>query len=245
MGVPSRRFIAHTTFAALAATLVLLSLLTISKWRIVRPPPWIDRLLFVGDVDQPWPVSLADVMFVADVKSGEVRELSLSMSADGMFPLVFDPTVRTYQPTLTQTFSMWGLLSFWRFTATYTLRFTPTRSSMESDAVNQDWERVRPHIVKLFVHQGMESSFAQRLCAGPPDQLTSHAVHTTFIGFIIHDLLVVLLAAAGLRSTWIAAKDVRHRRHERLKLARICIGCGYDLSGSPNATACSECGRVI
>lgn len=245
MGVFSRRFIAHATFAAVAAALVLLSLLTISKWHIVSRPAWVDRMLLGGDVDQPGPVFLSDVMFVVDVNSGEVRQLSLSMSADGMFPLVFDPAVRTYEPTLTQTSSVWGLLSFWRYTTTYTLRFTPTRSSVESDAVNQDWERVRPRIVERFVRQGMESSFAQKLCEGPPGQLTSRAVHTTFIGFIIHDLLVVLLAAAGLRSTWIAAMDVRRRRLERLKLARICVGCGYDLSGSPNATACSECGRVI
>lgn len=244
-GVPRPRFITHGIFAAIALAIVVLSLLTISKWRVVQPPGWIDRVLAGGDIGRRWPSSLADVMFVVDIKSGQVRQQSLSGSADSFFPLVMDPSVRTYQPTLAHTIAVWGLLSFWQHTATYAFRFAPMNPTVSTQAIEQDWERVRPKVVELLVHQGMDAAFAQRLCAASGTQVSSQAVTTTLVGFIVHDLLILLLAAAGLRSTVIAIAEGRRWRLARLKAMQICPGCGYDLSGTPGATGCSECGRLI
>ena len=243
--VPRPRFITPGIFAATALAIVVLSLLTLSKWRVVQPPAWIDRVLSGGEIDRGWPVSLADVMFVVDIKSGQVRQQSLSGSADSFLQLVMDPSVRTYEPTLAHTNALWGLLSFWQHTATFAFRFAPMNPSVSTQAIEQDWERVRPKVVELLVHQGMDASFAMRLCAESGTQVSSQAVHTTLVGFIVHDVLVLLLAAAGLRSAFIAIVEGRRWRLARLKAMQICPGCGYDLSGTPGATGCSECGRLI
>ncbi|MCX5691908.1 MAG: hypothetical protein NTV94_19300 [Planctomycetota bacterium] len=243
--MPRPRFITHGIFAATALTVVGLSLLTLSKWRVVQPPAWIDRVLAGGDIGRRWPTSLADVIFVVDIKSGQVRQQSLSMSGDSIIPLVMDPSVRSYEPTLAHTNALWGLLTFWQHTATYAFRFAPMNPSVSAQAIEQDWEAVRPKVVELLVREGMEASFAQRLCAGPGTQVSSQAVHTTLVGFIIHDVVVLLLALSGLRSARIAVVNGRRWRLARLRSMQICAGCGYDLSGTPDATGCSECGRLI
>jgi hypothetical protein len=243
--VPLPRFINHGIFAAVALAVVALSLLTLSKWRIVQPPAWIDRLLAGGDIRRGWPTSLADVIFVVDVKTGEVRQQSLAMSGDGIIALVMDPSVRAYEPTLAHTNAVWGVLSFWRYTTTFAFRFAPMKEFVSTQVIDQDWERARPKVVQSLADQGMDASFAQRLCAGSGTQVSAQSVTTTLVGFIVHDVLVLLLAAAGLRSAWIAAVEGRRWRLARLKVMRICPGCGYDLSGTPGATGCSECGRLI
>lgn len=245
-GVPLPRFIiAHGIFAATALAIVVLSLLTLSKWRVVQPPAWVDRFLAGGSLDRGWPSSLADVLIVIDRKTGHVSQQSLAMSGDGIVPLVSDASVRVYVPTLAHTNAVWGVWSFWQHTATYVFRFMSVSGASYVQVIEQDWERARPRVVELLVSEGMESSFAQRLCSSNAMQVSSQAVTTTLVGFIVHDLLILLLAAAGLRSTFISIVEGRRWRLARLKAMQICPGCGYDLSGTPNATGCSECGRLI
>ncbi len=193
---------------AWAATCVVVNFLTVSRWRSVPIPHPVMNVLTGTAVLHGWPVIEPDEWIVVDPGTRKAALQSLAGTVEEWLPRLTDNGARAYSIAIDIRRSEPGPWSPWCQRAEMTWAAKPLlRRDDASLAADM------PLIRSVWIESQAARNANRRLV----EELSTGAATRTdwFPGFIVNDIALALIAAAGLRAAWTAGSPLFRRRPVR------------------------------
>jgi hypothetical protein len=240
--VSGLRSLRRLGLVAWAIIYIVVNFLTVSRWRQAPMPHAVLNVLTGTSVLKGWPVVEPDEWIVVEGEAATTQFLSGSVE-DWLPPLIKEGR-RAYRPQVAITYAERGLWSPWWQTATLTRSLTSLVGN-DRDRIERDWALVRPVYVQAQIARGADADTINLLCEGTSRNAARVRRTDVFVGFIINDLGVLVVAAVGVLNAKRLAADVRERSRLKALASGKCPFCRYDLSGQQRPATCTECGRTL
>jgi hypothetical protein len=193
---------------AWAATCVVVNFLTVSKWRSVPVPHPVMNVLTGTAVLHGWPAVEPDEWIVVDPASGRAAMQSLAGTVEDWLPRLTGNGARAYSIAIDIRRSEPGPWSPWCQKADMTWAAKPLLRRDEA-ALAADMPLIRSVWIESQVARGAHRRLVEDLSTG------TAARTDWFFGFIVNDVVLALIAAAGLRAAWMSSAVLFRRRPAR------------------------------
>jgi hypothetical protein len=197
-----------SVFVAWAATCVVVNFLAISRWRSLPIPYPVMNVLTGTAVLHGWPVIEPDEWIVVEPAGGKAAVQSLTGTVEEWLPRLIGGGARAYSVAIETRRDEPGAWSPWCQRADMTFAVKPLLRRDEA-FVAADMPRIREVWVESQVARGADRRLVDELSTG------SAARIDWFPGFIVNDVVVSLIAAAGLWKACSLAMTVVRRRPVR------------------------------
>jgi len=178
-------------FVAWAATCVVVNFLTVSRWRSVPIPHPVMNVLTGTAVLHGWPVIEPDEWIVVDPATGKAAIQSLAGTVENWLPALTGGGARAYSIAIDTRRSEPGPWSPWCQRAEMTFAAKPLLR-LDEAVIAADLPVVRAVWIDAQLARGADRRLVEDLSTGA-------ATRTDwFLGFIVNDVVIALIAAAGL-----------------------------------------------
>ncbi len=177
-------------FVAWAATCVVVNFFTVSRWRSVPIPHLVMNVLTGTAVLHGWPVIEPDEWIVVDPAAGKAAIQSLAGTVEDWLPRLTGGGARAYSIAIDARRSEPGPWSPWCQRAEMTFAAKPLLR-LDEATIAADLPAVRAVWIEAQVARGARRHLVEQLSTGA-------ATRTDwFLGFIVNDVVIALIAAAG------------------------------------------------
>lgn len=188
-----------------AAACVLTNFATLSKWRWAPIPHPVMNVLTGTAVLHGWPVIEPDEWIVVDPAGGKAALQTLTGTVEEWLPRLTEGGARAYSVAIDTRRSEPGPWSPWCQRAEMTFVAKPLVRRDEA-SLAADLPRIREVWIESQVAREASRDLVERLATGTATRVD------WFPGFIVNDVVLALIAAAGCRAAWtLAARAFRPR----------------------------------
>jgi len=178
-------------FVAWAATCVVVNFLTVSRWRSVPIPHPVMNVLTGTAVLHGWPVIEPDEWIVVDPATGKAAIQSLAGTVENWLPALTGGGARAYSIAIDTRRSEPGPWSPWCQRAEMTFAAKPLLR-LDEAVIAADLPVVRDVWIDAQLARGADRPLVEDLSTGATTRTD------WFLGFIVNDVVIALIAAAGL-----------------------------------------------